>query len=131
MVNYDVAFRVTTASMSLGDLSGVLGEADSISNDKTLESEPGDFRKYTDWIVESTAHRDATLAEHIESISSRIPIDRLSDNALPDECQMTLVIAAFFDDACCSVYVPSQFIALLGENNIELEVSCYPCHFAE
>lgn len=121
MTEYSVTFHASTNLASLEELSDILGET-TIGADRESYG-------YVEWRMESSVARDATLDEHLESLMSQLPVEKLNDQSLPEDCEMRIDIAAFFDDANCIVRVPLGWLDLFVQYGIELEFTCYPCDF--
>ncbi len=128
MNEYIVTFSISTTLASLEDLTKQLGEAGSGSH-TVGTTESGEYWEETVWKIESLAEKKAPLVEHVESLWEQIPWVKLGSASLPADQLRVLDIAAFFDDASCQINISTDWLDEFARNNINLEISCYPCDF--
>jgi hypothetical protein len=130
MKQYMVSFDVNSAQATLQELATVLGEPDPVSKDKGTERISGKVWERARWIMESKAGKSASLEEHLEALLVRIPLEKLNDGSLPDNCGLLMSIGVLYDTYTGSLRVPPEVLERLGEYSIALEVAWYPTDFS-
>lgn len=90
-----------------------------------------EFWPDTEWKIESLADKDSSLEGHLASVFHLIQNSNLEKLSSIKDQERSIVIAAFFDDAMCSVYIPNQWIEFFSREKVELEISCYPSNFSQ
>jgi hypothetical protein len=127
MVEFTVKFSISTALLSLDDLTNRLGEGGL--NSHTIGVVDGIFWDRTEWTIDSRADADSGLEAHVESIWERLPLAKLKTESLPSDHRKVLDIAAFFDDPMNQINIGSQWLKEFAYADIDVEISCYPCKF--
>lgn len=133
MKTFAVSLNITTQSLTIAELSDRVGIAPSpSSHDKGTARVRKGVWEQTVWVLESSQEETAPVEEHLQSIFAKFPPALLHrENILPDDAQVYLDIAVFFDTAMCSVQIPPGCVDLLAGHGIALEVTCYPSTFDE
>jgi hypothetical protein len=131
MKNISVSLDISTPSLSLDELSRLLGRRPSSgSHDR------GDFRRSlgpeqrrwteTVWRMESTA-KSSDIGEHLASLVAQCPPEVVSRGALSRDCKTNISVAVFFDTANVSISVGPEHQKVVAAYQSTLEINCYPC----
>lgn len=135
MKEYIVTFEVSSPSLSLHELSDLLGMPGSPYSYSIGSAKEGSSPlrqrvwNCTTWRLDSDLEGRAEIEEHLQSIADKLPSINLDRAILPADVSLTLDIAVMFDTAMCTVLVPAKWIGVFSEYNVNLVASCYPCHF--
>jgi hypothetical protein len=132
MKKFDVTLQITSTSLTLGDLSSLMGlEASADSHDRG--SAYAGFRpgksavwEYTIWKARSILDEQMDLDLHIRSVLDRVSLSRLERVCAEHEIKTILDIAIYWDTETCSVSIPSTWLRILGGADIATEISFYP-----
>ena len=131
MKHFAVTFEISTKDYSLQELSRLLGsDADSFSHN--IDNIRGnDASTNTIWKLESRIPEEADITEHLNDIRSIVIEKRVLDiGKIPAQCSISLNIGVFYYTtytAYCSIAIPPDHWKWMYENNISLEINCYPC----
>jgi len=124
-----VSLVITSANLRLSEISAKVGHAHSSgSHDRGTSSLPGGkpFNE-TIWRMDSTEPESAPLEKHFASIGSQIPAKSIIDSGLlTGDARCFFDIAAFFDDAMCSIDIPKICLKTVERYGAEISVACYP-----
>lgn len=124
-----VSLVITSASLGLSEISVKVRHGHSHgSHERGTSSLPG--RKpfpETIWRLDSTEPESASLEKHFASIESQIPAKSIKDSLLlATDVRCFFDIAAFFDDAMCSINIPTICLKVVERYEAEISISCYP-----
>ena len=124
-----MSLLITTALLSLADLSARLGYAHSPGSQESGLYRLGGKEPFdrSIWRLDSSASPSASLEEHCQSIAALLP-PRVFDHTgiLPEDTKVYLDISVFFSDASCTVNIPVTCVAFAATYHAEIEMSCYP-----
>jgi len=124
-----VSLLITTALLSLADISARLGYAHSSGSHERGKHRLGNKEPFdrSIWRLDSAASPSASLEEHCQSIAALLPARVFEHSGtLPEDVKVYLDISVFFSDASCTVNIPVTCVALAASYHAEIEISCYP-----
>jgi hypothetical protein len=133
MKEFLVSFVIVSPSMILAEISRWMGTAAcSTSIEKGSLCWNKSRWKQTIWRLESTAGKQASLAEHLQSLFRLLP-RRILQKAvkLGDGHHVYIRIGVLYDTLTCGIVIPSEFIRRIGNRGIELELCTYPTSFTK
>lgn len=137
MKEYIVTFEVSSPSLSLHELSDLLGMPGSPYSYSIGSAQEGSsplrqrVRNCTTWRLESDLEGRAEIEEHLQSIADKLPSINLDRASLPDDVSLTLDIAVMFDTVTCTVRVPARWLQVFSQYAVSLATSCYPTDFGD
>ena len=107
-------FNADSSSHSIGDIRG-LGRG-GLTFDSTILK------------LHSRITKTADIAEHLSNIHSLISENKVLDmKKIPANCSVLLNIGLLFDSFTCSFTIPPDHWRWMGENNISMDITYYPC----
>jgi hypothetical protein len=135
MKKVSVSLLMTSASMSLGELSSRLGRLPSLGSNSKGDTHSGaragkDPWSETIWRFDSDADETASIEDHLERLEIQFPAAELKQ-ALPPDCNVWVDIALFFDSAYVSASLSRRAMQIVDSYDAQLEITCYPSKFDE
>jgi hypothetical protein len=128
MKHFLVTLEIITQDYSLQELERLLSldaDTDSYSIGDIYRGKPN---KYTAFKLYSRVHESADIIEHLNSIYSMVSEEKVLDiEKIPANCSIDLNIGILYDTVTCSIAIPPDYWKWMGENNISMEIICYPC----
>jgi hypothetical protein len=131
MAQYLLSLYVITQSLTLQDLSIILGkQGSSASHDMSAPhpgstSKPGRVWKSTIWKCESPLAEDAILEDHLKWLEGELPTLNLRDPRLPADCRFVVDIAMLDDPGQNTMQLAPHWLEMMGEQQLELRISSY------
>lgn len=129
MKEVKVSLVIISTNLRLSEISAKVGCAHSSgSHDRGTSSLLGGKpSSETIWRMDSTEPESAPLEKHFASIGSQIPAKSIIDSGLlTGDARCFFDIAAFFDDAMCSIDIPKICLKTVEKYGAEISVACYP-----
>ena len=129
MKHFMVSLEISTKDYSLQELTRLLGlDGDDISYSIGDIRFKGEASEYTVWKLESRIPEKAGIVEHLNDIQS-IALEKgvFDPGRIPANCSASLDIGILYDTITCSIEIPPNYWKWMAENNISLEIICYPC----
>src|SRR5208282_1030138 len=131
-----VSLDICTKSLTLAELSSRIGCPSSsnshnrgdprLSPDKNIKNKM--IWPETVWRLASSARKEASLEEHLESLVAQCVPGRLSGRGvLTADCTTWITVGVLFDSANASVSLGQKALNIISAYKANLEVSCYPC----
>ena len=129
MKEYLVSLEIITKDYSLHELEELLDlNADYSSYNIGDIGIGGHISDYTAFKLHSRINRAADIAEHLSNIHSLISENKvLYMEKIPANCSVILNIGLLFDSLTFSFSIPPDHWRWMGENNIGMEITYYPC----
>ncbi len=124
-----VSLLVTTALLSLADISARLGPVHSSGSHERGERRLGGKEPFDRSIrrLDSSASSCASVEQHCQSLAALLPTRIFEESEiLPGDAKVYLDISVFFSDASCTVNIPLACVAFAASCHAEIEISCYP-----
>jgi hypothetical protein len=127
MKTFSVSLDVTSTKLSLHEIAARIGmEPSPDSHDKGSPRGRGSTWSATIWRLSSQPPESAPLKVHLEDLLSKFHEGVLTSACAILDAQVDLSIGVFFDEAYCSVSIPTGFLDAIKEYPVGLEITCYP-----
>lgn len=129
MKKFMVSFDVVSNSLSISDLSRILGSQPSpFSHSQGERRDSQRTWDCTTWKLDSGAGDNADLATHINDLMKEMERRELTQKLaqLPKDCIRWLSIGVKYTDATCTVVIEPAWTKFTTENHVLVEITTYP-----
>jgi hypothetical protein len=132
MQEFSVDFVISSDSISLAEISEIVGLRGDDDSQEIGSSNPiGEIREHSAFKVGSGVVKTGSLEDHFYSIFRQLDFEKLNLDKLPQDTLVYFDVAIFYDEFSGNFYLNKDILSQLNQYGIELEISCYPCHFSE
>ena len=122
--SYDVSLIIVSETLSLEEISNKIGiKYSSGSHEKGSKNPVGKEFGRTIWRLNPNTAKEASAKEQIESISSIISKEQMSDL---DNVEIILDIAVFSNGYTTGLKLDKSSLDIIRKYNAAIKITCYP-----